>query len=182
MSETPEKKVDVNQILRYKRLVFYSEEIGKINEQLTDFLDSTQAKAVLMVDIEGHLVTKMGYTKSLDTESLSALIAGSFASTKQVAKILGEEEFKEIFHQGKVENIFISLVHERSMVVVIFDDRTTIGMVKFYADSLCDKLTEIIVETEKKREEGGGNEEEDNLLQDDFSDSMKSKLDDLFGL
>ena len=181
MSETPDKKVDVNQVLRYRRLVFYSEEIDKINEQLTDFLDSTQAKAVLVVDIEGHLVTKMGYTKSLDTESLSALIAGSFASTTQVANILGEEGFNEIFHQGKNDNIFIALVHERSMIVVIFDDRTTIGMVKFYADSLRKNLDAVFTETEQKRETEGP-KEEDDFLQDDFSDSMKSKLDDLFGL
>lgn len=181
MSESPEKKADINQMLRYKRLVFYSEEIDKFNELLTDFLDSTQAKAALIVDVEGHLVTKMGYTKSFDTESLSALIAGSFASTKQVAKILGEEEFNEIYHQGKNDSIYIIVVRDRSMVVVIFDDRTTIGMVKFYAENLSRDLGAVIDEAAEKAARGEGNEE-DNLLTDDFSDSMQNKLDDLFGL
>mgnify|MGYP006306968479 CR=1 FL=1 len=181
MSESPEKKVDVNQMLRYKRLVFYTEEIDKFNELLTDFLDSTQAKAALIVDVEGHLVTKMGYTKSFDTESLSALIAGSFASTKQVANILGEEEFNEIFHQGKNDNIYISVVRDRSMVVVIFDDRTTIGMVKFYAENLCKDLGSVIDQAADKQAKGEGGKEDD-MLEDDFSDSMQNKMDDLFGL
>jgi predicted regulator of Ras-like GTPase activity (Roadblock/LC7/MglB family) len=182
MSDTPEKKpIDENDMLRYKRLVFYSEEVDRINENLSDFLDSTQAKAALVVDTEGHLVTKMGYTKSIDTESLSALIAGSFASTREVAKILGEEEFKEIYHQGKNDSIYVCLVRDRSMIVVVFDNRTTIGMVKFYADSVAGRIGLVIDETYAKMEsgEGGG---EGEFLEEDFSESMKNKLDDLFGL
>ncbi|MFH1709217.1 MAG: roadblock/LC7 domain-containing protein [Planctomycetota bacterium] len=181
MSDTQAKRVDENDLLRYKRLVFYSEEVGRINEFLSDFLDASQAKAALIIDVEGHLVTKMGYTKSIDTESLSALIAGTFASTRQVAKILGEEEFKEIFHQGKNDSIYILLVRDRSMVVVVFDNRTTVGMVKFYAEDLGVKIGQVIDATIAKME-SGEMPAESALLQDNFSDSMKSKLDDLFGL
>jgi predicted regulator of Ras-like GTPase activity (Roadblock/LC7/MglB family) len=181
MSELPEHDTNSDDMLRYKRLVFYSEEIDKINELLSDFLDSSQAKASLLVDVEGHMVTKMGYTKSLDTESLSALIAGSFASTRQVAHILGEKEFREIFHQGENDSIYISLIRERSMVVVVFDSRTTIGMVKFYLEELSKKVGKVMEEAEQKMESGEENEQ-DQLLDENFGDSVKDRLDDLFNL
>lgn len=181
MSESTERDINNDDMLRYRRLIFYSEEIDKINELLSDFLDSSQAKASLLVDVEGHLVTKMGYTKSLDTESLSALIAGSFASTRQVAHILGEKEFAEIYHQGENDSIYISLIRERSMVVVIFDTRTTIGMVKFYLEELSEKIGEVMQQAEQKMESGETNEQ-DQLLDENFGDSVKDRLDDLFDL
>ena len=181
MTESSGKNINSDDMLRYKRLVFYSEEVDKINELLSDFLDSSQAKAALLIDVEGHLVTKMGYTKSLDTESLSALIAGSFASTRQVARILGEKEFTEIFHQGTNDSIYISLIRERSMVVVVFDNRTTIGMVKFYLEEVSQKVGVVMKEAEDKME-SGESQAQDQLLDENFGESVKDRLDDLFDL
>ena len=181
MSENAQNRLNDDDMLRYKRLIFYSEEVDKINELLSDFLDSSQAKASLLVDVEGHLVTKMGYTKSLDTTSLSALIAGSFASTRQVAQLLGEEEFGEIFHQGKNDSIYIFLIRDRVMVVTVFDNRTTIGMVKFYLDELSGKLGGVIDETYKKMESGEIKGEQE-FLDGNFGDSITDRLDDLFNL
>jgi predicted regulator of Ras-like GTPase activity (Roadblock/LC7/MglB family) len=123
----------------------------------------------------------MGYTKSLDTESLSALIAGSFASTRQVARILGEKEFTEIFHQGKNDSIYIALIKDRSMVVVVFDSRTTIGMVKFYLEELSQKVSKVMDEAEQKMESGEA-QTQDQLLDENFGESVKDRLDDLFDL
>ena len=113
--------------MKKNRLVFYEAEINEINEILDEFIDRTQAKSVLVIDKEGHLVTRKGFTQTIDTTSISALVAGSFASTREVAKMLGEEEFSMIFHQGKKESIHVSLINDRCMSVIIFRTAGAIG-------------------------------------------------------
>src|SRR5258708_27830400 len=156
--------MEFSEKMRQARLVFYEQDIEEINKILADFLDRAQAKCALLIDKEGHLVTKKGFTKSFNTDSIAALVAGSFAATKQVAKQLGETEFSVLFHQGKNENIHIGLVAERALVVVIFDDRTTLGMVRLYAEELTEKLgAELMKSMEKNqgREPGVSNDYKD---------------------
>jgi predicted regulator of Ras-like GTPase activity (Roadblock/LC7/MglB family) len=129
--------------MRRARLVFYAEDVDKINAVLDEFLSASQARAALLIDSEGHLVTKKGMTSSFDSDSLSALVAGSFASTRELARILGETEFSVIFHQGRNENIQISSVAERALLVTIFDDRTTVGMVRIYCQEVTQQLKAI---------------------------------------
>jgi len=161
--------------MRQARLVFYEEDIAEVDKILDNFLERAGAKCALLIDKEGHLVTKKGFTKSLNTDSIAALVAGSFASTREVAKLLGETEFSVLFHQGKNENIHIGLVAERALAVVIFDDRTTLGMVRLYAEELTQRLTDSLnksMEKHRGKDVGVGKE---------FEQAAEKALDDFFG-
>jgi predicted regulator of Ras-like GTPase activity (Roadblock/LC7/MglB family) len=167
--------MEYSEKMRQARLVFYEEDVDEINKVLESFLDRSQAKCALLIDKEGHLVTKKGFTKSLNTDSIAALVAGSFASTREVAKQLGEAEFTVLFHQGKNENIHIGLIAERALVVVIFDDRTTLGMVRLYAEELTLKLNEVMFKAQERmagRSQGVGKE---------YEQAAEKALDDFFG-
>lgn len=161
--------------MRQERLVFYEEDIEEINGILEDFLERSQAKCSLLIDKEGHLVTKKGFTKSFDTDSIAALVAGSFATTREVAKQLGETEFTVIFHQGRNEHIHIGLVAERALVVVIFDDRTTLGMVRLYAEELTQKLTEALAAAQERQKGRSAS------VSQEYGQAAEQALDDFFG-
>ena len=167
--------MEFSEKMRQARLVFYEEDVSEINKILENFLDRSQAKCALLIDKEGHLVTKKGFTKSFNTDSIAALVAGSFASTREVAKLLGETEFTVLFHQGKNENIYIGLVAERALVVVIFDDRTTLGMVRLYADELTQKLTATMLAAMEK------NKGRDSGVSKEYEQAAEQALDDFFG-
>src|SRR5204863_8436633 len=96
--------------LRSTRLVFYKEDIEKIAKDLNTFLKNANARAVLLVDKDGHLVTKEGESSTYDMDTISALVAGSYAATNEMAKLLGEEAFSIMLHQGKKANIELALV------------------------------------------------------------------------
>ena len=161
--------------MRKERLVFYTQDIEEINKILADFLDRAQAKCALFIDKEGHMVTKKGFTKSFNTDSIAALVAGSFAATKQVAQLLGEVEFSVLFHQGKNENIHIGLVADRALVVIIFDDRTTLGMVRLYAEELMKKLSECLMRSiERNKTKPGG-------VSAEYGKAADEALDTFFG-
>src|SRR5213078_3855914 len=136
--------------LRSTRLVFYKEDIEKIAKVLNTFLKNANARCVLLVDKDGHLVTKEGESSTYDMDTISALVAGSFAATKQMA----EEEFSIMFHQGKKDNIQLSLVGERTILAVIFDDKTTLGMVRLYASQVSSKLGELFGDIAERKSEG----------------------------
>ena len=63
--------------LRSTRLVFYKEDIERIAKTLNTFLKNANARCVLLVDKDGHLVTKEGESSTYDMDTISALVAGS---------------------------------------------------------------------------------------------------------
>ena len=160
--------------LRRDRLVYYAEDIDRINQILDRLLELSEARCALLVDKEGHLITKRGgVTAGFDDESISALVAGSFAATKEMAKLLGEEEFSVLFHQGVKDSIQLTLVADRALLAIIFDDRTTIGMVRLYANETAGKIVQLLADAAKR--------EPAEAISDEFGDEAAEKLSDIFG-
>ncbi|MCK4857073.1 MAG: roadblock/LC7 domain-containing protein [candidate division Zixibacteria bacterium] len=153
--------------------VVYWEDTARIDAVMTKLLKGSEAKCALLVDKDGHLISRHGFTQTLDTTALAALMAGSFASTAEIARLVGESEFSVLFHQGVNDHIHMNLVGDRSILAVIFDDRTTIGMVRLYARETTEQLQQIF-ETSADREGG-----EERRLSEDFTNSVEDKLDDL---
>ena len=160
--------------LRTTRLVFYKEDIEIIGKNLNIFLKNSNSQCALLVDKDGHLVTKSGEASTYDMDTISALVAGSFAATKQMAKLLGEEEFSIMFHQGKKDNIQLSLVGDRTILAIIFDDKTTLGMVRLYAGQVAMKLGTLFDDIATRKSEA-------ESISKDFGQAAKNKLDDVFG-
>ena len=156
-------------------LIIYEEDINQIEALISKMLKGAEAKCALLVDKDGHLITRQGFTHSLDTTALAALLAGSFASTKEIARLVGEPEFSVLFHQGKKDHIHMSLVGDRSILVVIFDDRTTIGMVRLYAKETSSGLSKIFEKIETKSSSG-----RKSAVEGDFAERASEKLDDIF--
>ena len=155
-------------------MVIYEEQIERINQLLTKLIKGAEAKCALLVDKDGHLITRQGFTHSLDTTALAALLAGSFASTKEIARLVGEPEFSVLFHQGKRDHIHINIVGERSILVIIFDDRTTIGMVRLYAKEVGLELQKIFDSTPEPATKKAP------PVDDQFQQSVEQEMDNLF--
>jgi predicted regulator of Ras-like GTPase activity (Roadblock/LC7/MglB family) len=167
-----------NQQLRENRLVFYQDLVRDVNRLLREFLKMSNAKCALLIDREGHMVTRQGFTRDLDMDTISALVAGSFAATREMARVLGEDEFSVLFHQGKTDNIQLSLVGDRTLMTVIFDEATTVGMVRLYAAETVKRMAELFEKHQREIESG---ERKKETLDTGFAGSAKDKLDDLFG-
>ena len=79
--------------MRDTRLIFYRDDIERINRVLEEYNKLSGAKCNILIDKEGHSVTRVGGPTSFNEDTLAALVAGSFAATREMAKLLGEEEF-----------------------------------------------------------------------------------------
>ena len=167
--------MDEGERLRRNRLVFYEEDVGRIADVLQELLRLSGSKCAMLVDREGHMITKIGATSTFDDETVSALVAGSFAATREMAKLLGEEEFAVLFHQGRRDSIQLALVGERAILSIIFDDRTTAGMVRLYAAEATAQLGDILTEAVKRTASGK------DAIPEALADSAVEALAEFFG-
>jgi predicted regulator of Ras-like GTPase activity (Roadblock/LC7/MglB family) len=142
---------------------------------LEEFLALSGAKCALLVDKDGYLVTQRGDAYSFTDDTISALLAGGYAATKEIARLLGEDEFCLLYHQGKRENIQLTLVANRVLLTVIFDEQTTLGMVRLYSQEAAKKIAAAI----QRMEESPSTAPEGDFGAD-FTSTAQEKLDDLF--
>ena len=161
-----------DQRIKQQRLVFYEKDIERIDNEIDAFLELSKARCVLIVDRDGHLVTRRGESVKTHEDAISALIAGSFAATKEMARLLGENEFAILFHQGTRDSIQLQLVGERTLMAVLFDGRTNLGMVRFYAQETATRISEVFEEIAQ--------EDRSAALGDDFESDAEDALDNLF--
>ena len=172
--------VSENEQLRLRRLVFYAADVDKINAALLSFVKKANAQCAVVIDKDGHLVAKQGFLAKLDSSALAALVAGAFASTKEVARLLGEQEFRELFHQGAEHSIHITLVGARTLQIAVFPKEVKAGMIQVLAKELANQLKTIFdAAADRPVDQAKADQESENIAQ--FSQAAKDQLDSLFG-
>ena len=121
-----------------------------IEGQLAEFLKKSEAHWSALVDKGGNLFAQSGDTGNLDLSILSALAAGSFAATHELAKRLGESEFSALYHEGLGQHILMSALHHECLLVTIFGEKTNIGLVRFYAQQVTGSLNAALKQASDK--------------------------------
>nr|WP_329611136.1 roadblock/LC7 domain-containing protein [Sandaracinus amylolyticus] len=125
------------------QMVMYEEEFNQIQAIVTRLVKEANARVVFIIDKNGQLIAAAGETEQLDTTSLASLTAGNIAATGGMAKLLRENEFTTQFHEGEKQNIHIQLVGNRVILVVIFDNKTSLGLVRLRVKKASEELNGI---------------------------------------
>jgi predicted regulator of Ras-like GTPase activity (Roadblock/LC7/MglB family) len=112
------------------QMVIFEEEQIAFTEVCERLSRDALAKAIFIVDRDGQLITATGETAGIDTTGLATLAAGSTAATGGLAQMLGEEEFPVHFHEGARCHLHVSLLGEIMILLVIFDERSSLGLVR----------------------------------------------------
>ncbi len=126
-----------------QQMVLYEEEFRQIAAVCERLTREANAKAVLLVDKNGQFITSSGEVENLDTTSLASLTAGNYAATSGLAKLIGEKEFPNVFHEGERDNLHLSIVAQRAILVVMFDQRSSLGLVRLRVKKSSEELTHI---------------------------------------
>jgi len=111
-------------------IVMYEEEFNQIKAIISKLRVDANAKVVFLVDKNGQQIAAHGEIENLDTTSLASLTAGNVAATDGLARLIGEKEFSILFHEGERDNMHLSVVAERLILVVVFDRRSSVGLVR----------------------------------------------------
>ncbi|MEW6684573.1 MAG: roadblock/LC7 domain-containing protein [Candidatus Edwardsbacteria bacterium] len=155
----------------------FEDDFWAISELLNQLLRNTNSNCVLLIDKAGQLITSAGDTTKLDTTSFASLSAADFAATSQLASLVGEKEFSTLFHQGERENIYVASIEARVMLAVIFDQRTTLGLVRVRVKKTVEDLGKLFNNIFAKLE---GQAKPEAKLGAEFTSEAESELDQLF--
>ncbi|HYR46289.1 MAG TPA: roadblock/LC7 domain-containing protein [Thermoanaerobaculia bacterium] len=157
-------------------LFLYSDEFQRIQAILQRLRQDSSANVVFLVDKNGQQIAAVGDLETLDTTSLASLTAGNVAATDGLARLIGEREFSILFHEGEKDHLHISIVGERVILVVIFDDRSSLGLVRL-------RVRRATAELAKVFQEAAAKGEKESLVADletPFSEITEEDIDRLF--
>ena len=158
-------------------LVMYDEDYRNVLAVVQRLVRDANAKGIFVVARNGQLIGEAGEMRGIDTTSLASLTAGCIAATGGLAKIVGEEEFPVHFHQGQKDNLHITLVAGKIILVVIFDDRSSLGLVRLRVKKAATQLAKIFEEIQKKAEHARANN-----ANTPFSEITDEDIDNLFSI
>jgi predicted regulator of Ras-like GTPase activity (Roadblock/LC7/MglB family) len=155
-----------------QQLVMYEEELQQINNVCENLHRDSNAKAVLLIDKNGQAMAQAGDTQELDVTSLSSLTAGNVAATGGIASLLAEKEFAGQFLEGEKMSYHVSIVAQRVILVVLFDERSSLGLVRLRVRKAAAELTNILEVMVKKSASGSGQPSVFSEITDDDIDNL----------
>jgi predicted regulator of Ras-like GTPase activity (Roadblock/LC7/MglB family) len=126
-----------------ENFIIYNEEYILIKDVLQKLKINTSAKVVFITDSEGHCIASSGEMDDVNLNSISSLIAGSVAAINSIAQMLKIDSFSAILNESSKESLHISLINDRTMLVVIFDNTSNLGLVRFRVRSALEQLTKV---------------------------------------
>ncbi len=136
--------------------ILQPEEYNIIKGDLDVFLNNSEARTVMLCDRGGNVIADSGEEVTGAVDLVTALVAGAYAATKELAMVLGEDEFNAIFHQGDQTSIFMSSIGEEVLLLAVFSDETNAGLVKMYATTTCRKIHSLVEEVMTRSEVSTG--------------------------
>ena len=133
---------------------FTEDDFAAITTSLQKFLFESNARCALLVDRSGQLVATVGEQPHFDPTAFATLTAADFSANDQLAKLIGETDFNSLFHQGEKESMYLADVARRVILVVLFDTRTTLGLVRLKMKETVGELTKLFEQVFSRGKDG----------------------------
>jgi predicted regulator of Ras-like GTPase activity (Roadblock/LC7/MglB family) len=154
------------------QMMMFEEEQQQIQVTCDVLAKNSNATAVLIIDKNGQEIARSGETDQLDITSLSSLFAGNVAATGGIAKLINEKEFTGQSHEGEKTHIHIQVVAQRAILVVLFDQRSSLGLVRLRVKKASEELTRVFDNVVKKMSQGGAKTQVFGEITDDDIDNL----------
>jgi predicted regulator of Ras-like GTPase activity (Roadblock/LC7/MglB family) len=126
-------------------MVIDEETSAAITKVLRQLVRDAHASSGMVLDRPGQVIVYEGDSYRSDQMSLGALVAGTYGSTRQMARILGEPNFRTLVQEGAKEKIYTEAVGDHWLISIIFDRHTHLGLVKMLSSRATVDLGEILV-------------------------------------
>ena len=139
----------------HPQMILYEEDFQAVQAICERLTREANGRCVFLIDKNGQLIAAAGETEGLDTTSLASLTAGNIAATGGLAKLLGEKEFSILFHEGEKDNLHITIVGGRVILVVIFDQRSSLRLVRLRVKKASQELAGIFAALADKMAQPG---------------------------
>jgi predicted regulator of Ras-like GTPase activity (Roadblock/LC7/MglB family) len=155
----------------------FEEDYWAITNALEALIQSSQAKHVLLVDRTGQMIAQVGQDPEFDTQSFASLCAADFEANYALAKLIGEDDFSTLYHQGATDSMYLGKIARGVILAVVFDKKTTLGLVRLRVRKTVEELNVII---EGLYDRLQFRNEEYDPFDAEFSEGVEQEIDNLF--
>jgi len=156
-------------------IVLSGEMYKAISEILSELATKTRARTIIFSDMNGHPITQRGVSADINISNMSALAAGGFSATAEIAKLIGEKkQFKYIFHEGENHNVYFSNVGDNFLLILIFNSQTALGMIRIYTKRAIDALNDLVSNAKDEEQKAT------QFVDIDFNKYLNAELDKAF--
>jgi len=119
---------------------------AQMSSVLNSLVTETHAHCAMLCDRSGRLLISSGETEGMDNITFASLVAGDFAASDQLARLLGEDEFSSLYHAGEGRSMFLADVSGYSILAAVFDAKSTLGMIRLKSRTAVPRLVAIFDE------------------------------------
>ena len=158
-------------VTRRKGLVISDRQLDRCDDLLQRLKDVSGSTFLALISTSGQPITTASDEYHPETLSLASLAASSFAATQQLARMLDENEFTLLFHEGKGLNLHVSQVTDQILLIITFGHGTQVGKVRLYSQRAIEVLRQIFE---------GQDDSVTPEMDADFESAASTAMDDLF--
>jgi predicted regulator of Ras-like GTPase activity (Roadblock/LC7/MglB family) len=119
-------------------------DLERLQAQLDHLRQQAQGRAVFLMDSAGRLLTLVGDSPQFDVTTFVSLLAADFCATRELARLLGEEQFHSVSHQGEDLSLYLTQVTAGTILALVYDRETTLGLVRYAVRRVLPELGETI--------------------------------------
>ena len=131
-------------------LIISEADSKRIKQQLDRMLAEAGANFTLLLDKSGEVISAQGAQLPGDLDVLGALLAGTYATSREVARMMNDNEFRTLVQQGMRENTVAEMVGESWIVVVMFDKSTHVGLIKELCRRITPELEAVLLQVQRR--------------------------------
>ncbi|MDR3556356.1 MAG: roadblock/LC7 domain-containing protein [Syntrophobacteraceae bacterium] len=124
-------------------LILTKNDIGKLEEIISDQLLDSGAEHVVLTDLSGNLIMERGSLQMEDIFSLAAVSAANFAATAEIARLIGEDDFALLYHKGGRRNVHFSRLAKDYLIITLFNDNVSLGLIRLKIGSAIHAMSAI---------------------------------------
>lgn len=128
----------------------------KLGRILGALARQTKAEALIIADYGGNILAHVSSIEDHLLQTIAALAAGAFSATRELAGLIGESEFRSIYHCGKERSIYIHCHATAFLTLVVLGKDTTQGLARLYVEKASRQITPILLSTLDQSAKGAG--------------------------
>jgi len=103
-------------------LIMSAERYEALTHRLHELKSDLGCQCVFLADLVGQIVVTIGYLPGLDLAALASVIGGQFATTLEIASVLGTTRVRSLdFRESEKYDIYSTTVGDNLILAILFD-------------------------------------------------------------
>jgi predicted regulator of Ras-like GTPase activity (Roadblock/LC7/MglB family) len=131
------------------------EDIERLEAELRELLEKSDATTALIIDKGGFLITSQGDTRQFDLTTIAALASGAYMANQTIAGLVHETNFNSVYQQGEKFSMLVACVDENCLLLVVFKAHVSVGAVKYFAAPAVKRIA-LQLQLAQERDPGAG--------------------------